>query len=108
MKCVKLKGARDLQIATIKKPVSHDGSVIIKVKACGICGSDLHYFEGGAPLELIMGHEFAGVVVDPGSRDDLKVGDRVTGLHHVLSVKLVKVVIPNFVVKLGIMRLDYL
>lgn len=80
MKCVKLKGARDLQIATIKKPVSHDGSVIIKVKACGICGSDLHYFEGGAPLELIMGHEFAGVVVDPGSRDDLKVGDRVTGL----------------------------
>ncbi len=80
MKCVKLKGVRDLQIATIKKPVSVDGSVIIRVKACGICGSDLHYFEGGAPLELILGHEFSGVVVDPGSRKDLKVGDRVTGL----------------------------
>ncbi len=80
MNCVKLKGVRDLQLATIKKPVSKDGSVIIRVKACGICGSDLHYFEGGSPLELVMGHEFSGVVVDPGSRSDLKVGDRVTGL----------------------------
>jgi len=80
MKCVKLKGERDLQIATIKKPVSKDGSVVIRVKACGICGSDLHYFDMGGPLELIMGHEFSGVVVDSGDRDDLKVGDRVTGL----------------------------
>lgn len=80
MKCVKIKGEKRLEIATIKKPVSKNGSVIIKVKACGICGSDLHYFEAGEPLELIMGHEFAGEVVDPGDRSDLKVGDRVTGL----------------------------
>ncbi len=80
MKCVKLKGVRDLEVATTKKPVSQNGEVIIRVKACGICGSDLHYFEGGAPLELILGHEFSGVVVDPGSRTDLKIGDRVTGL----------------------------
>ena len=80
MKCVKIKGKKRLEIATIKKPVSKNGSVIIKVKACGICGSDLHYFEAGEPLELIMGHEFAGEVVDPGDRSDLKVGDRVTGL----------------------------
>ena len=80
MKCVKIKGKKRLEIATIKKPVSKNGSVIIRVKACGICGSDLHYFEAGEPLELIMGHEFAGEVVDPGDRSDLKVGDRVTGL----------------------------
>lgn len=80
MKCVKIKGPKDMQIATIKKPVSENGSVVIRVKACGICGSDLHYFEMGAPLELVMGHEFSGVVVDPGSRKDLKIGDRVTGL----------------------------
>lgn len=80
MKCIKLKGVRNLEIATIKKPVSKDGSVIIRVKCCGICGSDLHYFENGSPLELIMGHEFSGVVVDPGDRLDLEVGDRVTGL----------------------------
>lgn len=80
MKCVKIKGEKRLEIATIKKPVSKNCSVIIRVKACGICGSDLHYFEAGEPLELIMGHEFAGEVVDPGDRSDLKVGDRVTGL----------------------------
>lgn len=80
MKCVKIKGEKRLEIAAIKKPVSKNGSVIIRVKACGICGSDLHYFEAGEPLELIMGHEFAGEVVDPGDRSDLKVGDRVTGL----------------------------
>ena len=80
MKCVKIKGPKDMQIATIKKPISIDGSVVVRVKACGICGSDLHYFEMGQPLELIMGHEFSGVVVDPGSRKDLKIGDRVTGL----------------------------
>ena len=80
MKCVKLKNAKDLQIATIKKPVSKDGSVIIRVKACGICGSDLHYFEAGEPKELILGHEFSGIVVDPGDRVDLKIGDRITGL----------------------------
>lgn len=80
MKCIKLKDKKDLQIATIKKPVSKSGSVIIRVKACGICGSDLHYFEVGEPKELILGHEFSGIVVDPGDRLDLKVGDRVTGL----------------------------
>lgn len=80
MKCVKLKGPKDLQVATIKKPVSKDGSVIIRVKACGICGSDLHYFDMGVPQELVLGHEFSGIVVDPGDRKDLKIGDRVTGL----------------------------
>lgn len=80
MKCVKLKGVRNLEIATIKKPISKDGSVIIRVKCCGICGSDLHSFESGLQKELIMGHEFSGVVVDPGDRLDLEVGDRVTGL----------------------------
>ena len=80
MKCVKLKGAKNLEIATIKKPVSQNGSVVVRVKACGICGSDLHYFEAGQPQELIMGHEFSGMVVDPGDREDLKIGDRVTGL----------------------------
>ena len=40
----------------------------------------MHYFELGEPKELILGHEFSGIVVDPGDRLDLKIGDRVTGL----------------------------
>jgi 2-desacetyl-2-hydroxyethyl bacteriochlorophyllide A dehydrogenase len=80
MKCAKIKDVRKFEIGEIDKPVSTDGSVVLKVKSCGICGSDIHYFESGEPKGLVMGHEFAGVVVDPGARNDLKVGDRVTGL----------------------------
>ena len=86
MKCVKLKGAKNLEIATIKKPVSQNGSVVLRVKACGICGSDLHYFEAGQPQELIMGHEFSGMVVDPGDRDDLKIGDYVVHENHGIGI----------------------
>lgn len=80
MKCVKIVGAKMVESSTINKPVSRDGSVVIKVNSCGICGSDIHYFVSGEPKGLVMGHEFSGEVVDPGSRKDLKIGDRVTGL----------------------------
>lgn len=80
MKCVKVVGERKVEVGEIEVPVSNGGEVIIKVSSCGICGSDIHYWDMGAPVDLVMGHEFAGVVVDPGDRSDLKVGDRVTGL----------------------------
>ena len=80
MKCVAISGEKKLVLKDINKPVSRDGSVVIEVKSCGICGSDIHYWVSGNPVGLIMGHEFAGNVVDPGSRSDLKIGDRVTGL----------------------------
>ena len=80
MKCVKINGVKSLVPSEMAEPVSKDGSVVIKVKTCGICGSDIHNWDTGAPLDLVLGHEFAGEVVDPGSREDLKVGDRVTGL----------------------------
>ena len=80
MKCVSISGEKKLVLKDKDIPVSKDGSVIIEVKSCGICGSDIHNWDNGAPVGLVMGHEFAGVVVDPGSRIDLKKGDRVTGL----------------------------
>lgn len=80
MKCVKIDGPKNLVTSTIEEPKSLDGEVVIKVESCGICGSDIHYWDSGEPKGLIMGHEFAGTVVDPGNREDLKVGDRVTGL----------------------------
>lgn len=80
MKCVKIKGVKDLVVDTADKPTSKDGSMIIKVESCGICGSDIHNWELGSPEGLILGHEFAGIVEDPGDRTDLKKGDRVTGL----------------------------
>lgn len=80
MKCVSISGERSFVLKERDIPVSKDGSVVIEVKSCGICGSDIHYWESGMPVGLVMGHEFAGIVVDPGSRKDLEKGDRVTGL----------------------------
>lgn len=80
MKCVSISGERKFVLKDKELPVSKDGSVVIEVKSCGICGSDIHYWESGKPVGLVMGHEFAGTVVDPGSRKDLEKGDKVTGL----------------------------
>ena len=80
MKAVAIKGVKEFEIKEISEPVSDGKKVIIDVLKTGICGSDIHYWVGGAPVGLVMGHEFVGRVVDTGDRDDLKVGDRVTAL----------------------------
>ena len=80
MRAVALKGKKEFEIKEIEEPVIDNTNVVVKVLKAGICGSDLHYFEMGEPVGLVMGHEFCGEVIDPGNRDDLKVGDRVTAL----------------------------
>ncbi len=80
MKCVSLKGKKEFEILETPEPISKDGMVVVDVKKAGICGSDIHNWTLGEPKGLVMGHEFCGVVTDPGSREDLKVGDRVTAL----------------------------
>lgn len=80
MKSVAIKGVKEFEIKEINEPVSNNKDVIIDVTRAGICGSDIHYWEAGEPSGLVMGHEFCGIVTDPGSREDLKVGDRVTAL----------------------------
>lgn len=80
MNCVVLTGKRHLEVQDRKDVSSPSGFVVIDVLRSGICGSDIHYFDMGLPLDLVMGHEFCGVVVSPGDRRDLKVGDRVTAL----------------------------
>ncbi len=83
MKSLKLYGVQDLRFEDAEKPVVKDEEdVIIKVKAVGICGSDIsRYSKLGPYVEgMVFGHEFAGVVseVGPGVQD-IKVGDRVAG-----------------------------
>ncbi len=80
MRCVALKDVKEFEITEITEPVSMNGEVLIDVKKSGICGSDIHYWDAGEPQGLVMGHEFSGVVTNPGNRGDLKVGDRVTAL----------------------------
>ena len=80
MKCVAIKGVKEFEIKELPQPKIDHENVVIEVKKCGICGSDIHYWTAGEPIGLVMGHEFSGIVKDPGSRKDLKIGDRVTGL----------------------------
>jgi len=62
-------------------PVAGDDDVLIRVKACGICGSDVHGFTGKTGRRippLIMGHEADGIVEGPGKNvSGFKEGDRV-------------------------------
>ncbi len=64
------------------------GEVVVKIKTAGICGSDLHIFDGSSGFAIypnIMGHELAGEIHDVGSGvEDLKKGDRVA-VNNVLS-----------------------
>ena len=77
--------SKPLVIETVPDPVAGAHDVILKVKNCGICGSDLHMTEPSSAMPLalgsVMGHEFAGEVVEVGSavKHLWKSGDRLAG-----------------------------
>lgn len=79
------KGKGFLEIKTVPDPVPADHEVLIRVKAAGICGTDLHIQEDRFPCNppVILGHEFSGevVAVGPAVRT-VKVGERVVGEPH--------------------------
>lgn len=80
MKAVAIHAPGDIRIDEIPTPEPGPGEVLVKVRACGICGSDLpRAFGTGAHFyPVILGHEAAGEVVAVGSDvDDYEVGDRV-------------------------------
>lgn len=80
MKAALLEDVKKFKIGEIEEPKPDNNKVIIDIIKTGICGSDLHNWNAGNPKGLVMGHEFTGKVVNPGSRQDLKIGDRVTAL----------------------------
>ena len=77
MRAAVLTAPRKMEIQEREKPVSKNGSVIVKVLATAICGADNHYYESGDQVDMIRGHEMMGIVDDPGSREDLHPGDKV-------------------------------
>ena len=83
MKAAVFYGKHDLRIENIEMPKAKNGEVVIKVMACGICGTDIHIYEGdeGAaktPRGTVLGHEFSGIVTELGEgMTEIKVGDRV-------------------------------
>ena len=69
MKALVLKDVGKISIEEIEKPAPKKGQVLVKVGACGICGSDIPrvYQDGAHNMPLVIGHEFAGTVHQVGS-----------------------------------------
>jgi len=68
-----------LEMAELPETKPEAGEVLIRVAACGICGSDVHGYDGRRVPPLVMGHEAAGTVAALGDGvTDFAAGDRVT------------------------------
>ncbi len=81
MKACRVTGKGKIEIAEAPVPLVKDNCVLIRVKAAGICGTDIHIFRGDyfSSYPIIPGHEFSGIVERVGSRvTRFKPGERVT------------------------------
>lgn len=89
MKAAVYHGPRDIRVEEIDQPGIAADEILVRVHACGICGSDLHMYRLGMFEALgrpvangrVMGHELSGQVVAVGAQvTDFHVGDRITGV----------------------------
>jgi len=82
MRALLLSQYKKLEITDLPVPVPSSDELLVKVAACGICGSDVHGYDGSSGRRIppiVMGHEAAGVVERVGTGvENFKVGDRVT------------------------------
>ena len=81
MKAAVLLAPEKMELQDIPVPQLKSSEVLIKVKRCGICGTDPHIYMGRfpAPQPLVLGHEFSGEIVEIGPDvQAVAVGDRVT------------------------------
>ncbi len=79
MKAWVLYGPNDFRYENIDKPILKEGEVLVKVRACGICGSDIPrvFFTGAHKHPLIPGHEFSGEVVETFDKNSAWLNKRV-------------------------------
>jgi len=85
MKAAVVKSNSNIEIKNIEKPSIGPGDMLVKMRACGICGSDVEKVFGkyGQP-SMRLGHEPAGIITQVGSEiSNFSVGDRVFTHHHV-------------------------
>ena len=87
MKAAVFHGAKDIRFEEVATPELEEGEALLRIRACGICGSDLHTYREGLFLDLglpvgsgrILGHEFSGEIAEiNGHIEGLAVGDRIT------------------------------
>ncbi|WP_183558988.1 zinc-binding alcohol dehydrogenase family protein [Mucilaginibacter sp. SP1R1] len=74
-----------LEYGMVEVPEVKQGNALLKIKRIGICGTDLHAFEGTQPFfsyPRILGHELAAELVDVGDADEFKTGEAVTFIPY--------------------------
>jgi threonine dehydrogenase-like Zn-dependent dehydrogenase len=83
MRGVVFKGNREAEIRQFPDPHAGPGEAVVKIRASGLCGTDLHHYRAVEPSEMITGHEPCGEIAElgPGAPDGLAIGDRVM-VHH--------------------------
>jgi len=82
MQALLLSDYRKLELVSMEPPALGPRDVLVRVAACGICGSDVHGYDGSSGRRIppiVMGHEAAGTVAEVGAEvDRVRVADRVT------------------------------
>ncbi|MCX7024575.1 MAG: zinc-dependent alcohol dehydrogenase family protein [Spirochaetes bacterium] len=81
MKAAVLYGPGDVRVEDKADPKPGRGEVLIRIRSCGVCGTDAALFKGDYPAAtpVVIGHEFAGEIAEIGAGvDGFRVGDRVT------------------------------
>lgn len=82
MKAMRLEGIGQLFTREVDKPTPGPDDLLVRVEACGVCGTDRHLFHGEFPSRppVTLGHEFSGIIEATGSHvSGFAVGDRITG-----------------------------
>ena len=93
MKAAVYHGKHDLRVEEVADKNITEDEVLIEVRYCGVCGTDIHIFDGDGGSSdvhppLIPGHEFSGVIAEVGSQvKNLSVGDRVSADPNVMCGK---------------------
>jgi L-iditol 2-dehydrogenase len=72
----------DIRIEDRERPVAGPGEIVFRVRASGVCGSDVMEWYRVPKAPLVLGHEVAGEVVEE-SGTDFRAGDRIVATHHV-------------------------
>ena len=85
MKAAYVKGPSTVEVKSVEKPKVERGGLVVTMKSCGVCGSDLEKIYGKySQPSMRLGHEPSGIVSEIGDGiDGFKVGDRVFVHHHV-------------------------
>jgi L-iditol 2-dehydrogenase len=77
-------GAGDIRLETRPAPEIGPGEILLRVRGCGLCGSDLAKLRGPAPEPAVLGHEVVGEIAAVGAGvPAFRAGERVVVAHHV-------------------------